>query len=178
MGTRVKLADGSFGEYEWKSFKQVSEETDALAKGMTLLDLCPSIEGEEGGPQMRFTGIWSKNREEWHITELASMKCNSTVVGFYDAMSDKAVDYIIKQCQFTTIFGSAAYLAKVVNLKKQSMGTSITNVVLFDGSVSEEARAEATEQGLTVHMYQDVVKQGREHTEPVEFPELGPEDLY
>ena len=58
------------------------------------------------------------------------------------------------------------------------MATSIVNVVLFDGSVSEKARAEATEQGLTVHMYQDLVKMGREHTEPVEFPELGPEDLY
>ena len=41
------------------------------------------------------------------------------------------------------------------------MATSIVNVVLFDGSVSEKARAEATEQGLTVHMYQDLVKMGR-----------------
>ena len=120
---------------------------------MQIHDLCPEIEGEEGGPKMRFTGIWSKNRHEWHVTELASMINNSCVVGFYDAMSDKAVDYIIKQCQFTSIWGSSAYLAKVVNLKKQDMAQSITAVVLFDGEVTEESRAEATSHGITVYMY-------------------------
>jgi hypothetical protein len=32
------------------------------------LNLCPPIEGEERGKPMRFTGVWSKNREEWNVT--------------------------------------------------------------------------------------------------------------
>jgi long-chain acyl-CoA synthetase len=81
-----------------------------LAKGIWNLNLCPQVQGEEGGKHMRFTGIWSKNREEWNVTEFASMYLNSTIVGFYDSMGDSAVEFILNQTELTTIFCSAAYL--------------------------------------------------------------------
>jgi long-subunit acyl-CoA synthetase (AMP-forming) len=62
---------------------------------MWEMNLSPEIAGEEGGKPMRFTGIWSKNREEWNVTELASMYLSSTVVGFYDSMGDISVEWIL-----------------------------------------------------------------------------------
>ena len=59
---------------------------------------------------MRFTGIWSKNREEWNVTEFASMYVNSTIIRFYDSMGDSAVEFILNQTELTTIFCSAAYI--------------------------------------------------------------------
>jgi long-chain acyl-CoA synthetase len=67
---------------------------------------------------MRFTGVWSKNREEWNVTEFASMQLNSTIVGFYDSMGDSAVEFILNQTELTTIFCSAAYLSKITALKE------------------------------------------------------------
>ena len=62
---------------------------------MWELNLCPEVEGEEGGPNMRFAGIWSKNREEWDCTKLASMYISACTVGFYDSMSEAAVEFIL-----------------------------------------------------------------------------------
>jgi long-subunit acyl-CoA synthetase (AMP-forming) len=51
------------------------------------------IQGE--GKDQRFIGIWSKNRAEWAITEIAAMRVKTSVVGFFDAMGEDAVDFII-----------------------------------------------------------------------------------
>ena len=41
-----------------------------LAQGMRVLNLLPEIENEG---KWKFMGIYSKNREEWIVTELASV---------------------------------------------------------------------------------------------------------
>lgn len=84
----------TFGEYQWKTFKQVRTISEAIARGLRSMDLCPEVDGEKPGQKLRFVGIWSKNREEWVTTLLATMMVKTAVVGFYDAMGPPAVDYI------------------------------------------------------------------------------------
>lgn len=98
LGTRRKLQDGSFGEYEWQTFKEVFEKYEAIAKGCKELRLLETVEGiNEDGKEWAFCGIWSKNRWEWHTTMLSSMVCKATVIGFYDSMGDASVEYCFNQ---------------------------------------------------------------------------------
>jgi len=70
----------------------VDQESTKLAKALRHFDLCPETEGDD--TVFRFLGLWSKNCAKWCISLLAAMKQKTTVVGFYDAMGNEAVDFI------------------------------------------------------------------------------------
>ena len=102
LGTRPKLsvpeADGNeFGAYTWLSYEQVDENSKNLARGLRKNNFCPEVADEFEGKHFSFCGIWSKNRQEWLTTLLGCMHYNYTVVGFYDAMGVKSVDFILNQ---------------------------------------------------------------------------------
>jgi len=86
-------------------------------KVVSLLTYEP-VEGiNEDGKDWSFCGIWSKNRWEWHTTMLSAMVCKATIIGFYDSMGDKAVDYCLKQTKMKTIFISKEYLTKLLDMR-------------------------------------------------------------
>lgn len=49
------------------------------------------------------------------------MKASSSVVGFYDAMGNSAVEYIVNQTELKTIVCTKDYMKKVIELKKDGM---------------------------------------------------------
>jgi len=56
-------------------------------------DLCPKITDYEG--TFRFLGLYSKNREEWVMTDFASMISGITTVTLYDTLGHESIDYIL-----------------------------------------------------------------------------------
>lgn len=118
LGTRSKNGD-VYGAYNWLSFAQVNENVKHLARGLMKLNFCPEHEGE--GKMWRFCGIWARNRQEWLTTMLAGMHYKITNVGFYDAMSVKAVDFIMEQTKLTTIFCEGGLVKKVIQMKKDRL---------------------------------------------------------
>ena len=48
-------------------------------------------------------GIFSKNREEWAIIDIACMKACVTIVPFYESLGLNAVNFVINQTELTTI---------------------------------------------------------------------------
>lgn len=99
MGSRDPSQDGA--PYVWKTWAQVEKIVNFLAAGIAHLNLMPVVEGE--GSEWRFMGIYSKNREEWTITDLAALKQSGTVIAFYDTLGPSAVEFVIKQTGLTTI---------------------------------------------------------------------------
>ena len=57
--------------------------------------MCQNVTSDEG--TMRFIGIFSKNREEWVITDFASMISGITTVPLYDTLGQEAIEYILDQ---------------------------------------------------------------------------------
>jgi len=111
LGTRVKESDGTYGEYEWMTYKEVYELSEKLARGLKDLNLCPVIKSiTEEDREWRFAGIWSQNRWEWNAVFFATQMIKATVVGFYDSMGPDAVDYCFEQTKMTSIFASKKYL--------------------------------------------------------------------
>ena len=139
LGTRPKLQDGTFGPYEWMTFQQVFTIYEEIAKGAAELNLFRTIEGiNEDNKTWAFCGIWSKNRWEWHTTELAAIVLKATVIGFYDSMGDSAVDYCLNQTRLETMFVSAAYLKKMLNMREAGLAVHIKNIILFDSDGDTE----------------------------------------
>ena len=89
--------DIEFGDYEWKNFKDCYQESESLAKYLVHHGLCPEQIFEDG--KFKFIAIFSKNREEWTITDLAASMTNVTVVTLYDTLGKDSIDFILNQCK-------------------------------------------------------------------------------
>ena len=84
LGTRKKLSETQYGDFQWLSFIQVEEMAQKVARGIKRLDLAVETEGD--GKKWQFVGIWSKNRYEWLVTHIANMYYTMTTIGFFDSM--------------------------------------------------------------------------------------------
>ena len=69
------------------------------------------------------------------------MMVRGTVVGFYDAMSFEAVDYILKQTQMETMLVAGEYVAKILKMRSEGLAKQITHLVVFDDLQEAEVAA-------------------------------------
>ena len=120
LGSRDFSQEG--GPYVWKTWAEVDSIAQDLARGMRSLNLLPEIQNEG---HWKFTGIYSKNREEWIITELASISQSGTTVAFYDTLGPDSVEFVINQTQLTTIFCAGQYVKTLLQLKSQGRVPSL-----------------------------------------------------
>jgi long-subunit acyl-CoA synthetase (AMP-forming) len=142
LGTRPQLAEKDakggplFGPYQWETYNQVSEKTKQVACAVRNLKMAEPVEGEKA--PIRMCGIWAKNRAEWLTTLLGLCRVRTVAVGFYDAMGDEAVDFIIAQTQLQTIFCAGEYIDKVLRMKKNGLAASVSNIVTYDNVFSQK----------------------------------------
>jgi long-subunit acyl-CoA synthetase (AMP-forming) len=61
--------------------------------GIEVLKLCPVTNHD--GEKWRFMCIFSKNREEWAITDLACMMTSITIVPPFENLGDQGLQYIL-----------------------------------------------------------------------------------
>ena len=64
-----------------------------MAKFLNNRGLCPREKFDDG--EFRFVGIYSKNREEWVISDFGSMMTAITSVTLYDTLGVDSIEYII-----------------------------------------------------------------------------------
>jgi long-subunit acyl-CoA synthetase (AMP-forming) len=135
--------------------------------GYIALNLTPTIVND--GKPYKFVGIYGKNREEWVFTHLANYFNTTTTAAFYDTLGPSAVEFVIKQTELTTISCSSNYIAGLVKLKKEGKAKSLEHIIAWD-AVAAELKEEAKQNGVAIHLFDEVVAAGRE-LETVEFNE-------
>ena len=64
------------------------------------------------------------------------MRVKTSVVGFFDAMGEDAVDFIIKQTELTTVFVTKEYIDKLIKMKKAGKCQTVSKIVCYDGDLS------------------------------------------
>lgn len=169
LGTRDLVEEGTGTLiYSWKTHAQIFEIMEALARGLSYLGLCPEQKVE--GKDFRFIGIIAKNREEWAVTALASLRSSVTIVPFYDSLAADVIAFVLNQTELTTICLETKSFDGIVKLKREGKIPHLKNFLSYD-PVSEDKIKEAAEVGLTVHLYKDVVEAGKLHKDaPVKEP--------
>ena len=160
LGSRKKINNKDFSDYYWRTYSEVFTLTKYFGSGVMNLGLCPEIETKENG-KFRFLGIYSKNREEWVISDLACHLNSITVVTIYDSLGDHTIEFIIDETQMTTMALETKNLSKLITLKKNNKAGSLKNVILYDLE-DEKAVKEAVDCGLIVYLYPDIIKIGTE----------------
>ena len=174
IGYRKRIDIDKFeNKYEWLTYNEVKEKAIKFAKGAAKLDLCAKVESSLNG-KFKFIGIYSKNRPEWVIADLAS-HCNCvTVVTIYDTLGLQAVEHILKQTQLTSIVIESVGLKKILALAKEKKISQLKNLILLDND-DPTSENELKECGLTLYNFNDVLKEGEGFN--VQFEHAKPETI-
>uniref|UniRef100_A0A8D3DI56 Long-chain-fatty-acid--CoA ligase n=1 Tax=Scophthalmus maximus TaxID=52904 RepID=A0A8D3DI56_SCOMX len=150
--------------YEWLSYKEVSDRAEHI--GSALLHRGHSQTGD------RFIGIFSQNRPEWTISELACHTYSMVVVPLYDTLGTEAIAYIIDRAAISTVICDVAEKAQLI--LDSGKGQTVKTIVLmeaFDGDLVTRGR----ECGIEILSLKDFEALGKaNHQKPVP-PK--PEDL-
>lgn len=173
LGTRKFISKEKSGDFIFKSYLEIYNEVKDFASCLISLNLCPKVESLNNGP-FKFMGIYSKNREEWLVADLACHLIGATVVTFYDTLGENTIEYILDQTKLTTIVMESKSLKKLITLKKSNGHGNLENIILLDVE-SEEILNQATEAGFKIFKYPEVLNTGK--TQKVEFSPSTPETI-
>ncbi|KAI8379931.1 hypothetical protein EDC96DRAFT_492349 [Choanephora cucurbitarum] len=162
MGTR-RIENGVAKEYVWQSHGDVRKRIENYGKGLIQLGL----------GRQKAVGVYSVNRPEWTITELASYRQAFIIVALYDTLGAEAMEYIVNQTDMEYIVLSADKLDNIVRLKAQL--SSIKTVIVMNETVDAEKKQAAESTGLKVYTFKEVEEMGASVKEETELPK--PEDI-
>ena len=111
-----------FGDYQWYTFKQVEDVVDCLSKSIINRKFCPIVKSNvRGTPDLKFIGIFSENRPEWYMTELAA--CSDSIVVVPIAVESQflenhRISQVINRTEMSTLCVSTKTLGLILDLKK------------------------------------------------------------
>lgn len=102
------------GKYQWMTYVEVYEKAKFLARAINAKELCPDITGEDG--VQRMLGIYSRNRSEWCITDVACVINSVVSIPLYDTLGDNSVSFITNQTEITTIALGSDKIANIIKV--------------------------------------------------------------
>eukprot|EP00826_Nyctotherus_ovalis_P001382 TRINITY_DN1020_c0_g1_i4.p1 TRINITY_DN1020_c0_g1~~TRINITY_DN1020_c0_g1_i4.p1 ORF type:complete len:525 (-),score=122.02 TRINITY_DN1020_c0_g1_i4:378-1952(-) len=118
-------------------------------------------EEEYEGKKLKLIAIFSKNRLEWVLTDIACWLTTTTNIPLYETLGEGGFCHIAEQTRYSTIFVSAEGLNRVIDLKKRGKLPALHNVVCFDDiPVDLYGKNE-----LNLAHYMDVIELGQKETE-------------
>ncbi|KAI6150966.1 long-chain-fatty-acid-CoA ligase [Pisolithus tinctorius] len=115
-----------FGPYVWQTYREVDVRRRRIGSALHRL----FATGELKATDMETVGIWSQNRPEWQLVELALHAYGKVGVGLYDTLGRGSVEYIINHAQLSIIFTTLDHIATL--LKLAASIPSMKVIVSFD----------------------------------------------
>ena len=124
---------------------------------MEKLELAPQQEYK--GMPINIVGIYSKNREEWVITDIACWTMSITNVPLYDTLGEPSICWIFEQTQINTVFLNSEGVPKLIAIAKKGKIPMLRTMVCFDKFTPEQA-ASAEEAKIKLINFADVIGAG------------------
>ena len=69
------------------------------------------------------------------------MRMKTTLIGFFDAMGEESVNFIVEQTELTTIFCAKEYVDRLIKMKNEGKLKSLENILCFDGDLTSEQKS-------------------------------------
>ncbi|XP_066515918.1 long-chain-fatty-acid--CoA ligase 1a isoform X2 [Hoplias malabaricus] len=123
--------------YEWLSYKEVADRAELI--GSALLHRGHSNTGD------KYIGIFSQNRPEWTISELACYTYSLVAVPLYDTLGTEAIRYIIDKALISTVLCDTAEKVQLILDCVSGREHSVRTLVLmeeFDSELKSQAQSE------------------------------------
>ncbi|KAG0006567.1 hypothetical protein BGZ65_006565 [Modicella reniformis] len=143
------IVDGVPQGYVWESYAQVNDRVTNFGAGLSHLGLAP---------KQNF-GIFSINRPEWTMSELAGYMYNYVTVPLYDTLGFSAIEYIVNQTEMQIIIASPDK-ASIILAMKFNLPSVKTLVIM--GEVDNALEAEAQDLNFNIISWSDVERRGLE----------------
>ncbi|XP_076025837.1 long-chain-fatty-acid--CoA ligase 1-like [Genypterus blacodes] len=145
--------------YEWLSYSEVKERTENL--GSAFLHRGHS---KTTDPHI---GIFSQNRPEWTISELACYTYSLVSVPLYDTLGTEAITYIVDKASISTIVCDVESKVNLVLECVKDKTHSVKTIVLMQ-SPSEELVSRGQQAGIQIISLLEMEAIGKaNHQQPV-----------
>lgn len=82
-------------------------------------------------------GLFSRNRPEWTIVDVACILFRLTTVPLYDTLGDENITYVLDHTQMTTLFVNDLSLKALTKTKNLSC---IKTIICFDPFTEEQSK--------------------------------------
>ncbi|KAF9115941.1 Long chain acyl-CoA synthetase 7 peroxisomal [Mortierella sp. AM989] len=161
LGTRP-IVNNTPQPYEWMTYSRVQERVTHFGAGLAQLGLAAKST----------YGIFSINRAEWTMSELAGYMYSYITVPLYDTLGVSAIEYIVNQTEMSTIIATADKASILLNIK--STLPTVKNIVVM-GAFDESLRAEAKELDVNIFAWTEVERNGLDS--PVSVTPPTPDDI-
>ncbi|KAG0075269.1 Long chain acyl-CoA synthetase 7 peroxisomal [Linnemannia elongata] len=148
--------------YEWLTYSRVQERVTHFGAGLTHLGLAT---------QQNF-GIFSINRPEWTMSELAGYMYNFTSVPLYDTLGVSAIEFIVNQTEMETVIASADKAWILLNIKATL--PTVKNIIVM-GSLEESLVFEGKRLDVNIVAWTEVERNGLD--KPVSVNPPSPDDV-
>ncbi|KAK6202891.1 long-chain-fatty-acid CoA ligase [Scheffersomyces amazonensis] len=133
FGSRKKLSNGKFGPYVWQDFQTINNRKTNLGSGLFFIlqnnpyrsstdpELDLSYNPLNQDVQSKFiVSLFSHNREEWAIADLACQSYSITNTALYDSLGPDTSRYILNLTKSPVIIASKDKIAGLIKLKEDS----------------------------------------------------------
>ncbi|CAN1341021.1 Long chain acyl-CoA synthetase 1 [Linum perenne] len=146
-----EFVHGKFGEYKWKTYKQVYDEVLSIGSALRA-------SGAEPGCRV---GIYGANCPEWTVAMEACSAHSLVCVPLYDTLGANAVNFILDHAEVDFVFIQHKKL-KDVSITSSSSRGYFSAVVCFT-SMTNEDKDKAAEQGIKPYSWQEFQVLGKEN---------------
>jgi long-chain acyl-CoA synthetase len=130
--------------------------------------LCPEILTKDeilGEKNMRFMGIYSRNREEWIVGSIGCQMDSITIVTLYDTLGFNSIEFILKQTELTTMIVETKNFENIIKLKEQNKLGKVTDIIYLNCN-EEDKNLEKNKEiiiklGINLISYETVISTGK-----------------
>ncbi|KAG5645915.1 hypothetical protein DXG03_005062 [Asterophora parasitica] len=98
--------------YVWQTYGEVDVRRRYVGSALSTL----FKSGELGGGEFDAVGVWSPNRPEWQIIDIALQSYNKVSVSLYDTLGKDSVEFIINHAHLTVVFATSEHIPTLLKL--------------------------------------------------------------
>ncbi|EGW31527.1 uncharacterized protein SPAPADRAFT_62114 [Spathaspora passalidarum NRRL Y-27907] len=130
FGTRVKNADGTFGEYVFEDYNTIHKRRNNFGSGIFfVLQNNPFRTDSDAHKKMDYNPsstdsfvlcIFSHNRAEWALTDLTCVAYSITNTALYDTLGPESSKYILELTESPIVVCSKEKLRGLIELKRDN----------------------------------------------------------
>lgn len=152
--------------YEWQSYSEVSSKAEGIGSALLHKGHSPTAD--------KFIGIFSQNRPEWTISELACYTYSLVTVPLYDTLGTEAIAFVLQQATISTVICDVADKARMILEHGSAKGGTVKNVVLME-TFDDELVTLGKEAGIDIMSFKEFEALGQAHHQKPQPSK--PEDL-
>ncbi|KAH8895959.1 long-chain-fatty-acid-CoA ligase [Thozetella sp. PMI_491] len=161
-------------KYEWLAYSEVARRRKDIGVGIRELHSGIGVADDE----KYGVGIWSQNRPEWQITELACLSQSLYAVSLYDTLGPESTEYIINHAELRCIVSSPEHIQVLLDVAPKCASLKIIIALpalgeQADGVSSEALSAAAKSAGIQFYSLQEVEDMGKKSSRAMLPPTPG-----